>query len=188
MTRKQGTDSSWVISNVVDANIHAVRNLGVLLLGRFRAGFDGGFINWDDLAIGVHCDAVGGNLEVGDAGTAVCNSLFGLVKSLDLAALTADCLQVVEVALADGCDIAAAEDTDFEVPRLLLAILAGNFGTRALEIVQGLEDDALGTDVASDSCCVAVVGDKLVRRGQIDTVDVGMAKELLVLMNNHSVC
>lgn len=113
----------------MDADVHAVRNLGVVFLGGASAGLDSSLIGRDELAVGVHGDAVGGNLVVGDTGEAMCNSLLGLVKSLDLAPFAADLLQVVEVALADGCDILAAEDADFEVVRLFLTIFASDLGT-----------------------------------------------------------
>lgn len=163
----------------MDADVHAICNLGVLFLRRFRVGLDRDLICGDELAVGVHGDSVSGNLEVCHVGEAMCNSFFGLFKSLDLAALAANLLQVVEVALADGCDIATAEDTDFKVLRLLLAVFTGDLRACPLEVVQGLVDNALGADVAGDGCGVPVVGDQFVRGRQVDTVDMGVPGELL---------
>lgn len=188
VTKKQGFDSSWVVSNVVDADVHAVCDLRVPFLGRLRVCLLRHLICWDDLAVGVHGDSVGGDLEVSYIGAAMGNSLLGLVHGLALATLAADLLQVVEVALAHGCHVAATEDADFEVLRLLLAVFAGDLGTRPLEIVQGLEDDALGADVAGNGLRVPVVGHQLMRRGEIDTIDVSVAKEMSVLVTHHCIC
>ena len=63
------------------------------------------------------------------------DGLLGLVESLGLAALTTHLFQVVEVALLDGCDIGATEDTNLKIDRFLLAILDGNFSAGTLEVI-----------------------------------------------------
>lgn len=62
------------------------------------------------------------------------DSLLSLIKRFDLAAFSTDLLQVVEVGLGDGCNVAAAEDTDLEVVWFLLAIFAGNLCACPLKI------------------------------------------------------
>lgn len=92
-----------MVSLVVDANVHAVRDLRVVLVFGL-AGLLGGtncrrlVINGrDDLAIGVHGDSVGSDLEVGHVGKAIGDSLLGLVEGLDLAAFATDGLEMLEV-------------------------------------------------------------------------------------------
>lgn len=118
-----------MVGNVVDADIHAVCNFGVLFLDTFRAGLDRRIICRDELAVGVHGNTFGSNPKVRDTGEPMSNSLLGLVESFDLATLAANLFQVIEVALAHRCDVTAAEDTDFEVLRLSLAVLTGDLGT-----------------------------------------------------------
>lgn len=178
-SRNQGNDSSWVISDVVDGDIHAVCNLGVF--GGCRVCSLRCLIGRDDLAIGVHGDSIRSDLEVSHTRAAVGNSLLGLVQGLDLASLATNLFQVLEVALPHRCHVATAEDTDLEILRLLLAVLTGDFGTRPLEAIQGLEDDALGADVAGNGFCVTVVGHQFMGRGQIDTVDVSVTALVLEL-------
>lgn len=182
-SRNQDNDTSLVIGDVVDGDIHAVCNLGV---------FDGPRvclvrcpISRDDLAIGVHGDSVRSDFEVIHTCAAVGNSLLGLVQGLEFASLATDLFQVLEVALPHRRHVATAEDTDLEILRLLLAVLKGNFRTRPFEVIQGLEDDALGADVAGNSFCVTVVGDQFMGRGQIDTVDVSVTAFVLALVVRH---
>lgn len=172
-----------MVAHVVNADIHAVLDLGVLLLGVLRGADDAhlghlrlaGIGRGDDVAIGIKLDAVGSHLEVRLTGEAMRNSLLGAVQGLDLAALTAKLLQVLEVAIRDGGDVVTAEHTDLEILRLSEAVLLGNLGTCALQIVQGLVDDAIGTNVLGNVHHVATVGNQLGRRCQINTVDVSMA-------------
>lgn len=86
-------------------------------------------------------------LRVGDA---VQNSLASLLHNLDLARLSADPLQVLEVAILDGSDVLAAKDADFEFLRLRIA--RRETSACALEIFERLEDDIVCTDVLRDSC------------------------------------
>lgn len=165
-----------MVSNVVDADVHAVIHFGVrsLLMGGLGAGLWHIILGRDDLAIGIDCNSLGGNLVVSAAGKAVSNGLLCLFQSLVLAAFTADLLEVIEVALTHRGDVATTENTNFEIDRFCLAVLNGNLGTGALEILQSLEHNALSADVAGDGCRITVVGNQLLRRGQINTVDVGV--------------
>lgn len=82
---------------------------------------------------------------------------------------------MVEVAVGNGGDVAAAEDSDFEILGLGKAVFAGDLGAGALEVVEGLVDDFFGANVAGNGVGVAVVGDQFGGRGQVDTVDVGVS-------------
>lgn len=131
--------SCLMVSLVVDADVHAVRDLRVLLVfgvAGLRAGTNGRLVvnGRDDLAIGVHSDSMRGNLEVGHVGTAIGDSLLGLVNSLDLAAFATDGLQMLEVTGRNRGNVATAEDTDLKVCGLLLTILTGNRSTGILQI------------------------------------------------------
>lgn len=136
-------------------------------------------IRRDDFSIGIHGSALCGDLVVGYAGKALRNGFLGFINGFDFASLTPDLLQVVEVVLTDWCDIGTAEDTDFEVLRFCLAVFPGNLSASSLEIIESLEDNVFGADVAGNGFCVAVVGDQLVGGSKVDTIDVSMTKELL---------
>lgn len=172
-----------MVRDVVDADVHAVPHLRRLLLGSVpTSGTDADLRHLglarrpgrDDVALAVQLDAVGRDLEVLLAGESMRHGFLGAVEGLDLATLTPDLFQVVEVPFGHGGNVVTAEDTDLEVTRLFQAILVSNLGTGALQVRQGLVDDAVGSDVLGDGVGVTVVGDEFVRRGQIDSVDVGM--------------
>lgn len=175
-----------VITNVMDADIHPVLHLLLMLGFRHVAIADGIHAHGrhfrvshgpggNDLALRVQLHAVGGNLEVPFAGVSMRNSLLGLVHCLDLAAFAPDLLQVVEVAFRNGGDVFAAEDTDFEVLRFGKAIFACNLGAGTFQALQGLVDDLFGADVTRDTMNVSVVRNQFAGRSQVDTVDMGMS-------------
>lgn len=72
---------------------------------------------------------------------------------------------MLKVTLGHGSDVLAAEHANLEV-----LVLAGRqLRAAGLEIVQVLVDNLLGADVLGDGEAVALVGDELRGRGQVDT-------------------
>lgn len=132
----------------------------------------------DDLAILIELDPVGSNLEVSLVGISMGNSLLSLVQGLDLSTFPSNHLKVLEVAFTDGCDVFATEDSDFEISWLLEAVFLRNLSASALQVIQGLIDDALRTNMLGDAVSVPVISNKLLRRCQVDSVNMSMAVEV----------
>lgn len=154
----------------MNADVHAVGDL--VLSVTFLGSRDWwSILSRDDLAIGIHCDSIGRDLVVGHAGIAVSYSVLGLVQRLDFSSFATNRLEVVEVTLGDRGDIATTEDSDFEVLGFLLAVFAGDFSTGGFEVLQSLENHALGANVSGNAFRVTVVGNELLWRSQVNTID-----------------
>lgn len=101
-----------MISNVVDADIHTILDLGRFLFVRhgFVAPVEArlrhfGFsrvLGRHDLAMLIELDSISSNLVVLLVGETMGDSLFGTVNSLDLASFAANLLQMVKIAVIDG--------------------------------------------------------------------------------------
>jgi hypothetical protein len=94
-------------------------------------------------------------------GHAMHDSLPRLLHHFEFAGFAADSLEVLEVAVFHWCDVLAAEDAYFEL--LALRIARRETGARALEVIQRLKYDVVGTDVLRNGCRVAIVSHKLRR-------------------------
>lgn len=86
---------------------------------------------------------------------------------------------MIEVPIGNRSDVVTTEDSDLEVLRFSQPILLGNLRTSTFQVRQGLEYDAVGTNVLGDLLGVAVMRDQLVRRRQIDTIDMSMSVEIV---------
>ena len=113
----------------------------------------------DNLAVLVDIDSVSSDLEVLLASDSAENSLASRLHHLHLPALTAHFLKMLKVAFRDGSYVAAAENADFEPLGFRQAVFLGEFGTRSLEVIEGLIDDGVCTDVLGYGLVVTVVGD-----------------------------
>lgn len=95
-------------------------------------------------------------------------NLVGAVYNGGLPLRATALVQVVKVTLRDVGLVVTAEHTHFEVGDLL--VIGRSLGTRRLEIAEVLVDDIVGIDVLGDIGSCLLVGDKLLRRSEIDTV------------------
>lgn len=80
--------------------------------------------------------------------------------------------EVLEVAVRDHGLVAAVEDTNLETVDLRVTL--NSIKTSVLEIFERLVDELISANGLGDLLSRLVVGDKLGRVGQIDTVDVGV--------------
>ena len=127
-----------MVSNIVNADIHTIINLGMFM----GTGLGGGFSckrvsvrGRDDFAIGVHCDAIGSDLKISHTGKAMGNSLLSFVECLDLATFATKLLQMLKVTLGHWCYLATAENANLKILWFLLAILTSNLCTCAFEVI-----------------------------------------------------
>lgn len=98
-------------------------------------------------------------------------------RSFELLRLTAQPIEMVEIPLIHGRHVVSTENPNLELrwPWALAVLVV--LGIEALEtggheVLELLVDDLLRTEVLRDLCLVAVVGDELGLRGQVDAVDV----------------
>lgn len=174
-----------MISNVVDADIHTILDLGRFLFVRhgFVAPVEArlkhfGFsrvLGRHDLAMLIELDSISSNLVVLLVGETMGDSLFGTVNSLDLASFAANLLQMVKIAVIDGGNVVAAEDSNFEVHRFAQSVFLSDLSTGTDQVVQSLENDAVSANVSCDTVGVAAVCNELARRCQVDTIHVSMS-------------
>jgi hypothetical protein len=106
------------------------------------------------------------------------DSLPRFLHHLLFAALSANPLEMLKVASVYRRDVFAAENANLKL--LGRRITRRETSAGALEVPKSLVDDVVCTDMLCNSCRVAVVRDKLRRRGQIDTVDVPESVSVMV--------
>jgi hypothetical protein len=187
---------SCVIANVMDADIHTILDLGMFLFMRhgnvapieadLRYFGLSRVIGRNYLAMVIELNSVSSNLVVLFVGETMSDSLFGTVDGLDLASFAAKLLEMVKVAVIDGGNVVAAEDSNFEVDGFAQSVFLGDLGTGTNQVVQSLEDDAVGANVSCDTVSVAAVCNELARRCQVDTVHVSVSANVSVICHRHA--
>lgn len=97
--------------------------------------------------------------------------LEGLSPLLSLRVVASQLLNVFEISVVDTArDVFSSEDGAIESLDSRVELSAG-FD----EVGERLEDDEIGADVFGDLFDGSVVGDELLRRWHVDTVDVGVS-------------
>lgn len=101
---------------------------------------------------------------------------------LPLLVATAEFAEMLQVALGDGGDVAAVEDTDFEVLRR--GIAGRQLGAGSDEVFEVLVDDLVGADVRCDLVGGLSVGNKVLLARQVDAVEMLMPVQSLSVFFN----
>lgn len=129
-------------------------------------------LSGDHVSVLVDFNTFGCHTDLAFGCSAVHDSLSRALHDLQFPALAANPLEPVEVVVVHRRDVLAAEHSNFEF--LGCIVPRRERSTRRLEITQSLVDDCIRTDLFGNLGRRPVVSNKLRRRGQVDSVDVGV--------------
>lgn len=117
------------------------------------------FFRGDDVSVPVNFDSLCRHADLAFSCRAMHDGLSGTLHDLQFPALAANALKAVEVIVVHRSDILATEDTDFE---LLGCRVAGRERrASSLEVIKGLVDDSIRTDLLGNLRRRTVVGNQL---------------------------
>ena len=120
-------------------------------------------VNLSALSSHAHLLCVGGTVQY---------SRPGIVEYFSLAPLPTNAVDMVEVAGIDRSHVLATEYADLET--LCLRITRRQRGTSSGQVLEGLVDDTVCTDVLCYGSGVPLMGDKFRSRRKVDSVDVSV--------------